>query len=346
MNLIWLKAMRSVFHARVCRAWRAVRRPDRFARRSALAREAVAAKRQLCGVGLALLLHFLPRLAGAHDVAIVDLKLFRMPPALRAPLSKALAEAFSAVGHRVVEARKRRKADVSASCIAGPCVAQLGAIADAQWALLGSVAAVGSSYDVALTLIDRDGGVVIAQRSARCDVCTYNEVLRRLAAIVRRLSAAAVRYVAAHGRLHLQSDPPGAEVHLDGVPIGQTPVRRLVSAGRHHLTLLLAGLRVARVIQIERGKTLQIDQRMSWLRRQARPRKRWQLPNWVGWLSLVGGAVAATGGAAVWGVARDCDGGCTGLRQTVGASLVGVGAAALAFNVAMLAWDYWRPHPR
>jgi hypothetical protein len=70
----------------------------------------------------------------------------------------------------------------------------------------------------------------------------------------------AVAATAATGRLEIETQPAGAQIVLDGKPVGESPLALdTVPVGRHTVSLTSASGTVKRTIRIESGRTLKID---------------------------------------------------------------------------------------
>jgi hypothetical protein len=61
------------------------------------------------------------------------------------------------------------------------------------------------------------------------------------------------------GRVQVETQPAGARVVLDGKPVGESPLKLDVPAGRHVLTLASASGSVRKTIRVEAGKTVTVD---------------------------------------------------------------------------------------
>ncbi|HYA97342.1 MAG TPA: PEGA domain-containing protein, partial [Methylomirabilota bacterium] len=63
----------------------------------------------------------------------------------------------------------------------------------------------------------------------------------------------------------VRSQPPGAEIVIDGVASGQTtPARVKTTAGTHRVTLALKGYRsTMRIVAVDEGQTVQVDEALQ-----------------------------------------------------------------------------------
>lgn len=62
-------------------------------------------------------------------------------------------------------------------CVIGPCIREVKAQSKADVALIAALTGSGTSFGSVITLVRTDTGHVLAQESARCDVCTLDEAL-------------------------------------------------------------------------------------------------------------------------------------------------------------------------
>lgn len=65
----------------------------------------------------------------------------------------------------------------SEGCLVGSCLAEVRTQTSADLVLLAALNGSGTSFGYVVTLVRTDTGRIIAQESARCDVCTVNEAL-------------------------------------------------------------------------------------------------------------------------------------------------------------------------
>lgn len=102
-------------------------------------------------------------------------------------------------------------------------------------------------------------------------------------------------------RLSVVTTPPGAEVLLDGVRIGRTPLRaRVVAAGKHRLRLRRAGAR-DQLVELEAvaGSALKVERRLELLPPSPPPPPVAPAPRRRVWTWILGGAAAASLAAAL-----------------------------------------------
>ncbi len=84
----------------------------------------------------------------------------------------------------------RRSTQWTEGCIVGTCLAEVRAQAGVGVVLLAALTGSGTTFGYVVTLVRTDTGRVLAQESARCDVCTESEATARaLAATVKLVGA-------------------------------------------------------------------------------------------------------------------------------------------------------------
>ncbi len=125
-------------------------------------------------------------------VAILELRLETLPPALAAQLRKAVfrrlvSRSYRRVVAEEVTAARVRELGLVAGCTIGPCLRELGKQVGLERVLTGGVVAQGTSYDLVLSLIETAQGTLLRQVTARCDVCTFQELESRIQRAVDEL---------------------------------------------------------------------------------------------------------------------------------------------------------------
>lgn len=172
-------------------------------------------------------------------------------PALQGPLRNRLLDAIRRqnlaplVGADALA--YARELGAAPACLADPaCQRRLAEKFGADYVL--SVKATRSpatpkSLGLELELYDVAVGAPAATRTSGCDGCSPESAAGKLAEATTAVLTAA----AEHGRgdLEVSSEPAGAEVLLDGKPIGQTPLKKVVFVGRYSLEVRRGGLQAA-----------------------------------------------------------------------------------------------------
>lgn len=118
-------------------------------------------------------------------------------------------------------------------CGAPACWKQIASTHDAAFLVHTEVQVTDGNYAIALQLIDGSSGEVMAETTDECEVCgmqnTRELVADQAAALRTKLDA----LVAGPPSVVIGSSPATAIVQIDGQVIGQTPVRRELTAGKH-----------------------------------------------------------------------------------------------------------------
>ena len=138
-------------------------------------------------------------------------------------------------------------------CNDDPCMAQIGAAAALDRVLYSTAVKTADGFELHVRNLGVEPVQVLAERRVSCSACGEADVLQLLgkvdvvsvATAGRTASARAIATLkpqGASGSVLVESDPTGATVILDGVPLGQTPVRvPAIAPGMYALLLDLAG---------------------------------------------------------------------------------------------------------
>ena len=97
---------------------------------------------------------------------------------------------------------------------------------------------------------------VVRQRF--CEQCSTGELVQASEDLTRQLFSELAARTGATA-IEVTSEPPGADVHLDGTPAGKTPARLVTAAGQHLVTVTQPGfVYEVRTIQVEQGQTVAV----------------------------------------------------------------------------------------
>jgi hypothetical protein len=202
--------------------------------------------------------------ARAETIAVLRIDFDETAPALERQVLDALKKQLEERGNKVllpadVSERLGERA-LPPGCRVGPCLRPLSSSIDVQGVLVATVAGAGSTYAFNMTLVEPHGGTVLAQVSDHCDVCTFEEASEAVGRASLRLVEMGSRQLKRRAWLVVRSTPSKAEVRLDGVPLGETPLRRLVAPGKRRLELERreSGVRVERVVTLSAGETSEL----------------------------------------------------------------------------------------
>jgi hypothetical protein len=118
---------------------------------------------------------------GPPRVAILELRLKNLATPLATQLRAGIFKRLVSRDYRRVIAEETvaarlKEQNVLVDCYVGPCLSRLGTQLGAERIITGTIAAQGSSYDVLLSLLETGGGTLLGQFSARCDVCTFQDL--------------------------------------------------------------------------------------------------------------------------------------------------------------------------
>jgi len=243
------------------------------------------------------------------------------------------------------------------------CLIDLAAQCEADYVLRTSAKQKAAAWQLSMELFDVGIGDVAARSESQCEKCGIEQAVRQLAGLFGPLYGQASGR--ARGQLTVRSNPPGAEVLLDGQLVGRTPYQATAWAGPRELVLRKTGhIEEHRQITVPDGDTTELElslppraaptpappapakaAKLEW-RRQPRPL--WRLS--VGAAGIAAGLLLGGFGSA----ALYLDGKCTQpppgnsvcpiLYDTLtpGLGLTVSGAVLLGAGTALMAW----PGPR
>lgn len=227
-------------------------------------------------------------------------------------------------------------------CADGGCYPRVAEALSVGYLLTGKIEEASKSYDIALTIHNGRTGDIIGGARERCEICGVTEAAEKVALATASLRARLEALARTPARVVVRSRPPGAQVRLDGKPIGRTPVDLELPGGQHRLSLALDRHHpVERVFTVVSGVDETLD--LELLREPS------GLPlRALGWLGVLGGAALVAGG--VYAVVvdgreipcvselRDVNGRCPRVRDTdaLAAGLTGLGAAMIGLGAVSL----------
>jgi hypothetical protein len=277
------------------------------------------------------------------SAAILELRFVDVPPALAEQLRQKLRHAFNLEGYKVLDeagVRRQLRDVVPPGCMVGPCLARVARALQVERALVGGVRGQGSSYDYTLTLLETGGGSLLAQVNARCDVCSFKELEDSIGRAASQLHKQSLGYLATRSLLRVQSSPPGAEILLDDLLIGRTPLSHVVTPGVHTIEVAVRGRAgVKQKVSLAAGKTrlLHVDLQRFTPVAGAGPGVRRRIPRWLKWATLGAGVALAGTGAGLWAIdgREKTDPRFLHDTRDAGIALVSVGASALASSALL-----------
>lgn len=282
-----------------------------------------------------------PRAVHAADETTVATLPLRVEGELDDAQRHELASAISA-GLERAGVSARALPSVPTPCDAACMVAQ--ARTAGVGTILGvEVRVVERNYAITLRVIDGRTGEARARAEATCELCGTAEVATLLGDQIGTLAPKLVPTDPELARLHLRSDPSGANVRVDGDARGTTPVWLELTPGTHRLRLERRGH-----VSIERDAfaVAGVDEQLSVTLPAERRRSRVAGAIVLG----LGLALAGTGAGLLAiderpyrrrcsGDDRDFSGRCRFRYDTLtpGAVVVSVGAAAVITGIILLA---------
>lgn len=212
-------------------------------------------------------------------------------------------------------------------------------------------------YQLSLVLrqVGEDEPIASAERT--CDLCGAQELEELAADLAATIARQASVRVEVETKLLVASQPPGAQVLVDGDAVGETPLELDVEPGAHEVTVRLDGYRPrSHQLSFDEGERESLSVTLE----AEGPDRRSRTFRLLGWTGVGVGVGALGAGVALLvihdqpiasdcsGVNQDADGDCKFVHKTLpgGIALAATGAAALATGVAFLVLDRKRTKSR
>lgn len=246
-------------------------------------------------------------------------------------------------------------ADADTACSDDACWLSHAERKGATFVVRGHVAADDRDFDIRIDLLSVADGRVVATARQPCDLCGLGEVSRLVEDVAASVASRLDALASSAAVIAFESAPPGAEIRLDGEPIGTAPLSREVAPGSHRAEASLRDhVSRERTFEAEAG----VDQTLRFeLAPAPRDRRRYRP---LGWAALGGGAAAAIAGGVLLGIdERDVPSRCTGDNVNPlgickyrydtlggGAALLAAGGALLVTGVVILVVTRRKPSAR
>lgn len=277
----------------------------------------------------------------ADDLAILELRFSNVPPGLTKQIRQRARSVLEENDYKVkrqdgIRARLR-SAGLPPGCSMGPCLSRVGQALEVDQVLVGELSGEGTSYDIILTLLETGGGTPLAQVSDRCDVCNFTEVEFAVARAFKKLLEQSQVFLSKRARLTIQSNPIDAEVLLDGLLAGKTPLTRVLIPGPHSIQVNRKGfLSNKQQVRLQPGETSTVKVSLlhpdvTRIDKPSTRRSTSRIHPWIKWSVLGAGVlVAGIGGGLMALDGNDSsDPGHVNDTQVAGITLLSVGGAAL-----------------
>jgi PEGA domain len=187
--------------------------------------------------------------AGRTRVAVLEIRIEGdAAPELRDQLDKSLAGGLHKAGYDVVSraqvARKLESSPELVGCTTTTCLEAIGDRVGASRFVRVRVSATGAAYTVELELLAADVTTgPIARMEKSCAPCTFDEANEMMSNAATELHEG----VGTKVPVRVSTDPPGAEIELDGKAVGTAPLDLDVLPGDHVFRAKLAGRADAQV---------------------------------------------------------------------------------------------------
>lgn len=282
------------------------------------------------------------------SAGILEWRFRDTPPALRTLVEETFLSTLTERGYDLIPTAtllaQLHQANVPLDCSIGPCLTALNRVRPIDLVVLPALASLGSSYDVTLTVIEAGQGTVIHQTLKRCDVCNFSDVRQTVVEATHAIHRAISAYWAANGWIVVET-PPQAELLVDGISVGTTPTKRLVSAGTHRLALKQGDRYGEMHVVVIAGQTQRVELSLTTmpLRSSGSTERSWNRDRrYISWIVLASGILLTYAGSLLlaldghcpYAVSERCERWET---TTPGLALTTIGVASLSAS-ALLFW--------
>jgi len=155
----------------------------------------------------------------------------------------------------------KQTADAAKPCSDDTCLARIGTACNVEKLVYGTVASLGQAYVLDLKLIDVRTGLLERRQST--------SLSGEQAVLIEGIRGVATQLIAPElylGAIELKLAKPGAEVFVDGVSVGTTPLPPLdrITPGKHALKIVLQGYKdFDRFVEVQLGRTTVVNVALS-----------------------------------------------------------------------------------
>jgi hypothetical protein len=275
--------------------------------------------------------------ASAERLAIVRFEVNgNVPPALRRTLGDRLIEGLTAVSFEVLRPPQGSESPVfdraGEECRDEDCYKRVARAAKVSYLVAAKIDERQKTFEITLELLSARSGTVVGTNRERCEICGVAEVGEKMSLAASTLRARLEALARSPARFVIRTRPSGAQVWIDGKPMGATPLDLSLPAGERTMRIERDGFKpLQRTFSVTRGVDEALDLDLVQL-----PTK---FPFRVaGWVAVGTGAALAAGGIYLLGLnggevscsdgERDMFRNCPRVYRTTaaGASLLGASA--------------------
>jgi PEGA domain len=261
----------------------------------------------------------------------------RLPSEVSEPDQDALNQRFADGLQRSGMVATPMPADATA-CEDSACYQSAAEAARVEILVGGTVQQTGPDYAVQLFALSAESGQVVAQVDGVCEICGIGELGDVVGSLAARLRPS-LDNATQPTTLAVETDPPGADVWVDGKRIGETPLQTRIAPGDHELDLVKRGRRTKHMeVSLRPGVNESYSFRLA---------RSTRVPPWVPWAGLGAGGASLITGISLLAIDEDpirsdcnpdVDGRCQYLYDTVagGAVLTVLGVALVGTSVGLL----------
>lgn len=224
---------------------------------------------------------------------------------------------------------------------------------DAEFIVVPSVGTLGHDYGIAVHLYDITGALK-ASEEGTCEICSYGEAVDMLAEQAGLLTEplrglienpyagreTARRELLGPTQLRLSSTPVGADVTIDGLAVGRTPLTLEVRPGLRNVEISKRGhLAVRQSVRARKGELTKVDVELfENLERQNRALRISGLAFGISGIPLLAGGVAllVLHDRPMTNCQEDATGSCQDRYDTIrpGGALTGIGLASIVVGLS------------
>ncbi len=179
-----------------------------------------------------------------------------VPAPLRDLLNARLVAGLTASGMKVIHGAPVRRFNVARGsvCDDAACRRAAAGTLGCRYVLGGAVQGEDRFFKLELWIADGYTGAVLARTRQSCEICGQQAVGDKMDLSASALRAKLESFGKEVGRVSIITDPPGAEISVDGDVAGQAPLELELAPGTRRLRLRVEGyLPLTRTIEVVRG---------------------------------------------------------------------------------------------
>jgi hypothetical protein len=203
--------------------------------------------------------------ANAERLAIVRFEVNgNVPPALRRALGDRLIEGLTAVSFEVLRPPPDSESPVfdreGEACRDEACYRRVAKGAKVSYLVAAQISERQKSFEITLELLSARSGSVVGTNRERCEICGVAEVGEKMSLAASTLRARLEALARSPARFVIRTRPSGAQVWIDGNPVGATPLDLSLPAGERTMVIEREGFKpLKRTFSVTRGVDEALD---------------------------------------------------------------------------------------